>query len=218
MSFRSITSASVALQRAYEGCFNGVRDGHPGLCLGVKALPALAARGSCSAPWPEAMSWCRGSSSLAMGLTQGRPRVHPRHGLIFAWKKTQRQEKHRIPRVWEQEGFPPDKAMPYICFLLAAVNKPFNVFKSTNNKSAAVNKFSTPEKIRCNSCPEWHSKALSWHKSASLQSHPSADSILRWASSRALSSPVPKQTPHCSTTSGTGATATRRRCWECCSC
>lgn len=73
------------------------------------------------------------------------PGVQPRHRLIFAQKKTQRQEKHKIPWGWEQEGFQPDKAAPYICFLLPAVNKPFNVFKATNNRSAAVNKFSTAE-------------------------------------------------------------------------
>lgn len=83
-----------------------------------------------------------------------RPRGSHRGAHMCTWdmdwhlhrKKPESQEKHKIPRGWEQEGFQPDKSAPNIYILLATVNKPFSVFKSTNNKSAAVHKFSTAEK------------------------------------------------------------------------
>lgn len=70
--------------------------------------------------------------------------VPPRHRPTFAWKKFLwvKRKKHKIPSSWHWEGSLPDKAVPYICFLLAVINKHF---KAPNNKSDAVHKFSTAE-------------------------------------------------------------------------
>lgn len=69
----------------------------------------------------------------------------PRHRPAFAWKKFLwvKRKKHTIPSGWHWEGSLPDKAVPYICFLLVVINKHF---KAPNNKSDAVHKFSTAEK------------------------------------------------------------------------
>lgn len=128
MSSGSVTSAFVALK-----CPWGLQWGegwHPGLCLGYKALARLGV-----------------SSFSATGLTQGHPHVHLRHGLII-WTEKKPSEM-RSTRSWGtgSRKISSLTRLPHAFpFYWPQLISPFNVFKATGNKSAAVNKFSTAEK------------------------------------------------------------------------